>query len=324
MFGSAFLEVVIGLSFTYWLLSLVCSALREGIESVTKSRATLLARGIRELLYDRDGTGLAKTLYEHPLVFGLFRGDYQPGGTGLGTNLPSYVPAANFTTALLDIVARGKDVAAAVAPASAKISIEGLRDSIQKLGNPPVQRALLSAIDTAQGDLAKAQANVESWYNSAMERVSGWYKRRTQAILMVLAVGVAIGFNVDSLRIARYLYQENTAREVLVASARSAARDSTRGAGDLRELDAEIQKLALPIGWGAQPPASWEEGSGSPRDWWIALGMTLGGWLVTAFAISLGAPFWFDVLSNIMMVRASHKPDDPAPERQKAPSPATV
>jgi hypothetical protein len=76
MFGSSFLEVVIGLSFTYLLLSLVCSTVREGIESLTKSRATLLERGIRELLYDRAGTGLAKTLYEHPLIFGLFRGDY--------------------------------------------------------------------------------------------------------------------------------------------------------------------------------------------------------------------------------------------------------
>ena len=30
---------------------------------------------------------------------------------------------------------------------------------------------------------------------------------------------------------------------------------------------------------------------------------TLLGWLITAFAISLGAPFWFDLLNKMMQVR---------------------
>jgi hypothetical protein len=36
-------------------------------------------------------------------------------------------------------------------------------------------------------------------------------------------------------------------------------------------------------------------------------GWTILGWLITAFAISLGAPFWFDLLNKLMQVRNSVK-----------------
>jgi hypothetical protein len=32
------------------------------------------------------------------------------------------------------------------------------------------------------------------------------------------------------------------------------------------------------------------------------------GWLLTAMALSLGAPFWFDTLSRIMVIRSTVKP----------------
>ncbi|WP_018083578.1 hypothetical protein [Asticcacaulis benevestitus] len=34
------------------------------------------------------------------------------------------------------------------------------------------------------------------------------------------------------------------------------------------------------------------------------------GWLMTAFAVTLGAPFWFDILSKLMTVRSTLKPKD--------------
>jgi hypothetical protein len=34
------------------------------------------------------------------------------------------------------------------------------------------------------------------------------------------------------------------------------------------------------------------------------------GWLMTAFAVTLGAPFWFDILSRLMTVRSTLKPKD--------------
>ena len=65
MFGSRILEVAIGIIFIF-LVSMICSAIREGIESWVKSRAAFLEHGIRELLHDRHAVGLARSLYTHP------------------------------------------------------------------------------------------------------------------------------------------------------------------------------------------------------------------------------------------------------------------
>ena len=49
MFATSIIEVAIGLIFVYLLMSLICSAANEIIESFLKNRATDLERGIREL-----------------------------------------------------------------------------------------------------------------------------------------------------------------------------------------------------------------------------------------------------------------------------------
>ena len=38
------------------------------------------------------------------------------------------------------------------------------------------------------------------------------------------------------------------------------------------------------------------------------------GWLFTAFAATLGAPFWFDVLNQIMVIRSTVKPHEKSGE----------
>jgi hypothetical protein len=73
MFGSQILEVAIGLIFIFVLVSVICSVVREGIESWLKTRAAFLEHGIRELLHDKQAQGLARSFYNHPLIYGLFR-----------------------------------------------------------------------------------------------------------------------------------------------------------------------------------------------------------------------------------------------------------
>src|ERR1017187_7249588 len=98
MFGSEVLDVAIGLVFIYLVLSLICSAACELIESFWKRRARYLRRGLQELFDDPKDIGLVAEIYRHPLVSSLFRGPYEPGNTA---NLPSYIPARNFALALM-------------------------------------------------------------------------------------------------------------------------------------------------------------------------------------------------------------------------------
>jgi hypothetical protein len=48
------------------------------------------------------------------------------------------------------------------------------------------------------------------------------------------------------------------------------------------------------------------------------------GWLITACAVSFGAPFWFDMLNKIMVVRSTIKPQEKSqPEASKDKAPAS-
>ncbi len=178
------------------------------------------------------GTGLAKSLFEHPLIFGLYAGNYKPLATTdkrptvwrSGENLPSYIPSANFALALMDIAARGPanpGAAPSTAGASAagtSLSLAQIRAHVGEIGNPQVQRALLTAIDSAQGDFDRARANIEAWYDSSMDRVSGWYKRSTQWVLFWIALVIAAGLNVNTITIADYLYRHDAERTALVST----------------------------------------------------------------------------------------------------------
>lgn len=318
MFGSEMLDVAIGLIFIYILMSVICAAIREVIEAKVKSRAAYLEHGIRELLHDRVGTGLAASFYNHPLIYSLFAEPYTPGDAtqhpGLlasGGNLPSYIPAKNFAQALMDLAVRGTATDAVSSdPDAPSITIETLRSNVLNLKNPAVQRVLLLAIDSARGDLERAQQNLEDWYDSAMDRVSGWYKRSTQWILFFIGLLLAVGLNVNTIAIGDYLYWNEGARAALVARAEAAAANPA-SVGNYEAAKKELDELRLPIGWadGGAPRRTNERFS-----WWGDRVAPILGWLLTALAVSLGAPFWFDVLNKVMVIRSTVKPHEKSKE----------
>ncbi|HSL70516.1 MAG TPA: hypothetical protein VK864_09755, partial [Longimicrobiales bacterium] len=235
MFGLEILEVAIGIIFIYLLVAIVCSSIREGIESWLKSRAGCLEFGIRELLHDFDGTGLARDLYNHPLIYSLYAAGYTPAPHRdrdklllKGNQLPSYIPARNFALALMDIAARGPRTDVYTShPAAPALTFESVRANVLNIGNAAVQRAVLTALDSAQGDFNRAVQNVQAWYDSSMDRVSGWYKRKTQWILFWIGLFLAVALNVNTITIADHLYRDDAARAALVARAEAAAADST-------------------------------------------------------------------------------------------------
>ena len=321
MFGSEILDVAIGVIFVFLLVSLICSAIREAIESAMRSRATHLEQGIRELLHDPRATGLARALYEHPMVSVLYRGKYKPIDTikhwptalTFNKRLPSYIPSRNFALALMDMAVRGPSVDAGSSNAdSGTISVEQLRRNIGRLGSPGVQRVLLTALDSAQGDLEQVQKNIEAWYDASMDRVSGWYKRSTQIILFFVGMSVAFALNINTLTIADYLYRDKAARDALVAQAQEAVANPAAAQATYEQVQSKLDSLKLPIGWqqgwASLPPT--RDAGGAPRPGTIDWLQVITGLLATAFAATFGAPFWFDLLNKVMVIRSTVKPQE--------------
>lgn len=316
MLGSGVLDVAIGLAFVFLLVSVVCTAVREALETILKHRAAYLEYAIRELMNDREGNGLVTSLYNHPLIHGLFSGAYTPGKSkeptvfSLGRKLPSYIPTKSFSNALLSIIVRGGDVTKPP-PQIEKISLRALRESVSKLeNNPYIQHALVTALDEGANDLEAVRRALETWFDSAMDRVSGWYKRSTQIIIFTIACVVVGALNVNAITIANTLYRDQNLREATVAAASSAR-------ADIKADDAvsTLKDLQLPIGWHApQPSDDHATAKPSKPDTSGDLITSILGLLLTAFAATLGAPFWFDILNKIMVIRGTVKPHEKSPE----------
>ena len=298
MFGSDILDVVIGMVFVFLMLSLVCSAANEFLESLLKKRAQDLERGIGEMLGDPGNTtGFITRIYNHGLVNSLFKGRHEDSNKG---NLPSYIPARNFALAVIDLVKNP--------PADITLP-------------PNLATALRTFRESAGADEAKLQASVEDWFNSSMDRVSGWYKRRSQALIFVIGLIVVIAVNVDTVSVAQSLANDASLRKGLIASAEATARNPAPGGGgqsaddSIRQTLNSLGNLGLPIGWNGKPKLSATmkefQGIGDPvREWALAVYVHWFGWLLTAVAISLGAPFWFDLLNKFITIRSSLKPQD--------------
>ena len=312
----AIVEVAIGVALLFFLLSIVCSTVNEWIAWALSLRAQTLEKGLREQIQD---PAKLNALLSHPLIAPLKKKNKLLSASRYRRDrlMPSYLPSRTFALAFIDTLL----------PATAggqPATLEAVRGSLAKL--PEYLRApLLAQIDASDNEIGKFREGLETWYDSSMERVSGWYKRRVQLILLVIATAATIGVNVDSYHVARTLWQEPTMRAA-IADSTAQAIEACRMTEETQPTTDEAQPIedceiylevakqtealwALPIGWSNVPWPSDAVG-------WLA---RVFGWLITIVAVSLGAPFWFDVLGKLSNLRASGaKPPHPTSGRAAA------
>lgn len=167
-----------------------------------------------------------------------------------------------------------------------------------------------------------------------MARASGWYKRKAQVWSLAIALGVTLAANADTIHVVNRLWSDAALRAAVVASAQkfaavppasAAASDSIAEARSLTDLalqqTRELESSYLPVGWKWELKSasflpcvrldtpSAEAGAKQPIGCWAPswrdYGLLAIGWLITALAVSLGAAFWFDILSKALQLRGS-------------------
>jgi hypothetical protein len=296
VFESAAFDVAIGLLFVFFLLSIVCSSINELIAAALRWRAKTLGAGIENLLSGTqnvtpEGRALARSVHEHPLIQALVK----PGSHGW----PSYVPSRTFVSALLSL---------GQLPGSVATAERTVQESIEAIQNAHVRDALTGLLRRAGGDARRFQALAEEWFDDSMERVSGWYRRKVQVALVVIAASLALVLNVDTIQLATHLWGDRATRDAVVASAATTGASGAPAAcpspGDcVREVANTVgglDSLGIPLGWRGPSSPDWDD--------WIWWPSKLVGLLLTVAALSMGAPFWFDLLSKVARLRVSGAP----------------
>jgi len=338
--GSTALDVAIGLIFVYLVVSLICSSLSEATEALLKNRCKDLERGICEMLTGASQTSgatnqpnLVQAIYDHPLISGLFKGAYVEAKSK--GDLPSYIPAVNFAHALLGTIrtetAGDKNAPLARLASDPAAAVAQLREAAVAFRsvNPKVSTALVAIIDAADDDVNRVRKGIERWFDSSMDRVSGWYKRRIQFVIFGYGLAIAAFANIDSIGIVRSLSTQAGVRDALVAQAGGFAAKQGGAAqqqqpatpnpnpgtpsqsvnADLNTLE-KLRNLGLPLGWDNTDNRPRSASGGMLYYEWA---LKVVGILLTGFAVSLGAPFWFDLLNRFIVVRSTVKPTEKSP-----------
>jgi hypothetical protein len=268
MFGSTVIDVGIGLVLVYLVLSLACTSLNELLASVFSVRARMLRTGIERLLA-QDAAAI-QTFYKHPLVKSV-----APNG------FASYMSGTIFAAAVLDTaIDMSNGAPQAVDEVLRRVQLSPLIGSELKHS----LRTLL--IDVK--DLASAHSALADWFDHAMARVSGTYKRFSQLTVLLVGAFVSAATNADTLSIANM--KNGALRAELSASANVAV-----NSGKVADVSGSLQKLmdVHLLGWnGCECSAG-------------AILLKIIGIVITTLAVSLGAPFWFDMLGRFVRVRSS-------------------
>ena len=323
---SRMLDVAIGVILVFTVLSISASALSEVISNFLQRRARLL-EGFLEGLLVNSGLSV-KDFYEKTIL-----APHAQSG-----QRPAYVQASDFADAIFTLL-RTQNAAPNAAPESQipDFTLAEFKQVVTNLKDSPLKKVLLSIIVKAEDDpntktlddLERVRVTLEHWYDNSMDRVSGWYKGHTQFILLGIGLIMAFLFNVDTLNITNALLKNPDIGAAIVknigpytqtvgqssalaatpqtgatpAATPAAGTVGSTGATDTQPISLsqadfvqQFNVLNIPIGW---TDATMK--NATLYDWITKI----VGLLITGFAVSQGAPFWFDLLNKVTNLRSA-------------------
>jgi hypothetical protein len=330
----AILEVAIGLVMMWLVLSVATMEIQNWLGQILNTRAKHLERSILEMF--KGEQGLVDLFYNHPAIKELGKKDRKGN-----FKKPSYIPNEIFSRVAMELLMNASKQSASAAPGA--ISFGAMSEGIQQVKdlNPELKDlmdhlfpgmeqagAVSFGIEDIQEKLKQYQENVETWFDTNMGKVSGWYKENAMTMAFIIGLVVAIVFNVDTINITQRLWREPTIRQALVAQAETY--ELEEGTVNITEVPGYFDSLAMPIGWVTVPaddPAlcnrlltgdgQFAIRSGSEcsvlvnvpvASDYMGWAIKLVGFLISAVAARQGAPFWFDLLRKLVSLRSTTQP----------------
>jgi hypothetical protein len=314
------LDVLIGATTVLLMFSMAVTVITQAITSVAGRRGKHLRAGLADLLEQlgmpagEAAQAIATSLLTHPLI--------RVGNGSLGT----VIHREEFTKLLLDL-ASGKGVQKLPDAVQTKLkdalSKGGISDPEQALrniramalqleaSNPEISNQMrdgLAILHEASSDFV---AMVNSWFDQTIDRVSERFTKYTHWITMGAAVVVVLAVQLDMIAVANRLWIDDQFRNAVVSNATKDFADSKAETQvdpkPYYNLLNNTALITLPL------DGHWFE---RLKDW-----RKLPGMVLSILLISLGAPFWYNALKDLLKLRSSlsQKDDAQRAQRQAAP-----
>lgn len=286
---NAAIDVAIGIVLMYTVLSVLCTVINELIATCLSWRANSLAVGLRQIL---DDPTLCTDFYDHGLIVSA-RNASGKEGRGASGRHPSYLSGKSFAQALLGSLDPTKPV----------MSFGEIETAVKLLPDSNIRDVLLAHLVEANNDVTQLRDGIATWFDDVMDRLGGVYKRKLKYLSFAVGLLLAVGLNADTLAVGRALWHDGAVREQMARLAEnqvaSAAPTGTTATSDFafdHIRSAETALRPLPIGW---------DFSATQDIGVLNASLKLFGLLLTALGLTLGAPFWFDLLSKFVRIRGT-------------------
>ena len=345
------LEIIIGLVFIYLLLSLLATTIQEIIASLLSMRGRVLLQAIAKLMEienldewtDKTRAQVLKEFKKRVMESKVYR-KYSSRFLWI-RQFPSYLSSEQVAEVLTEVMqedataeeqvtTRGVGGTTANPNRMRHITNSRLQKNLNLMmseepAEPAFQtRGLSDALENMEERVKKAQSDFDRYYNEAMDRATGWYKRNVTRNLIIIGLLLGLVFDADTFKIYTNLTNNPDDRKELIELAvtfvdedrlSNYAIDTTGTLPDSVQFEAlkntlnnllieEINQVPPPLGLGRTDGFPAKVPEGKNEIWWRLT--KLLGWIVTALAISMGAPFWFDILKRLIHIRnAGNKPD---------------
>ncbi len=346
------LNVAISLVFIYFLLSVFVSGLAELYSTIVHRKARLLRKSLDTALEDKANRDWVRDIYAYPQIKALQSNVADGSPKILRKlikkwyQLPSYIPYNLFAKALVDVISfedcQVKDIRegeenkegkyqASIRAEKPMSQVEDPYKQFQielgKLNEGPFKTFMYSTTAEAQ-DLQSVRLSLEQWFVQYSGQISDHYKQAIRKTLFTIALILSLVFNIDTIYMIKHLWGDSATTELLVMQATQAElireKYQTPALSDtlalIKNLEGQISRSRDLYKTIAPLPLGWENEMNNADGWLSALGAIFGavsfikglGWLISALAMSQGAPFWFDLLNNLINFRKRFKIEDTA------------
>lgn len=316
------LQIIIALIFIYLISSLVVSELQEQVASLLEFRAKNLRQAIEIFI----GKPMMELLYDKSLLSSFNQYTNPKIRKSAGS---SYIEPKVFAESLINEVNNLMNKDTKLSKKDLLFDNTGGQESgviskIKTIENQypdAVKRleeiAYTTKLNHDNPTLENFRDEIANTFTQIMERTSGVYKRNAKGVSLMFGFLAAALLNIDSFHIISQLYKNPALTQEINQVATTAFEKHESCLNEAKDEQAkkkcaeiamnESKKLEglnqpLPIGWNDNGWFNSEQIQAQK-----GLLQAIIGWFITAIAIAMGAPFWFDLLGKFMNVRNTVK-----------------
>jgi len=307
------LDIVIGLSLIYAFLSLLSSEITEFAVKLLRWRTRSLKRAIitslgESLELNQDSSSCKDTIAGRLYSDSRMNQIVQYFGQRYVSTMLYDASPQLFAEILLDVLQNLLNSAnPAEQRAASEITIAKLlwiAESSPEI-SPQLRANLKRLIDRTQRvepdpdrQMTQLKHQIAQWFSQAMSGAVTVYNYNLKAGTFLMSLSLAIVVNADSLYMIRSISETTAKRAIIVQNATGIAgcRDNLSSIDCVERMAFLMESSTLPIGWHrVNRKKQFSQLSGGN------LMRAIGGWLLTAIAISMGSRFWFQILRGLTL-----------------------